>query len=423
MVGLCYRRPKQDEKTDEIFYKQLGEVSQSLALVLVGDINLPDVCWKYNTAERKQSGRFLECVADNFLTQLVSEPTREGARWSSCSRTEKDLGQTLACLGDWLTRVPWEGVLKDKGVLEGWAFFKKGILKVQEQAIPMCQKTSWYGKSLAWLNRELWLELRKQKRVYDLWKKVQATQDNYKNVMTLRREKIRRAKAQLGLNLATAIKDDKKYFYKYISNKRRTEENLHPLLAVGGNIKGQYKDWGKSPLVDTYTHTHRVDPSRAGLRHQVYAVAAPSAGTWIHEPLRPPAPHQLLIQSLPLTHTNMHTQWIPPVTGLGHCLARYPVTKLEYLGMLLLTFTAYKTSFLRRGSGERGADLFSLVSSDRTHRNGSKLCQGRFRLDVRKHFFTERVVKPWKRFPREVVDAPSLSVFKKHLDNALGNML
>ncbi|PKU40539.1 rna-directed dna polymerase from mobile element hypothetical protein [Limosa lapponica baueri] len=38
-----------------------------------------DICWKYNTAEREQSRRFLECVEDNFLTQLVSEPTRESA--------------------------------------------------------------------------------------------------------------------------------------------------------------------------------------------------------------------------------------------------------------------------------------------------------------------------------------------------------
>ncbi|GAB0179974.1 mitochondrial enolase superfamily member 1 [Grus japonensis] len=50
-------------------------------------------------------------------------------------------------------------------------------------------------------------------------------------------------------------------------------------------------------------------------------------------------------------------------------------------------------SFLRRGSGEGGAELFSLGSSDRTHGNGSKLHQGRLRLDIRKHFFTERVVK------------------------------
>ena len=46
MVGVYYRPPSQDEEADEIFYKQLGEVSQSLPLVLMGDFNLPDVCWK-----------------------------------------------------------------------------------------------------------------------------------------------------------------------------------------------------------------------------------------------------------------------------------------------------------------------------------------------------------------------------------------
>ena len=80
-------------------------------------------------------------------------------------------------------------------------------------------------------------------------------------------------------------------------------------------------------------------------------------------------------------------------------------------------------SFLRRGSGEGAADLFSLGSSDRTHGNGSKLRQGRFRLDIRKHFFTERMVKHWNRLPREVVDAPCQSLFQRHLDNALNNRL
>jgi len=77
--------------------------------------------------------------------------------------------------------------------------------------------------------------------------------------------------------------------------------------------------------------------------------------------------------------------------------------------------------FLRRASGEGGADLLSLGSSERTRRNGSKLPQGMFRQDIRKHFFTKRVVKHWNGLPREVIDAPCLS--KRHLDKALNNML
>ncbi|KFR07614.1 hypothetical protein N306_00976, partial [Opisthocomus hoazin] len=55
--------------------------------------------------------------------------------------------------------------------------------------------------------------------------------------------------------------------------------------------------------------------------------------------------------------------------------------------------------------------------------NGCKLKEGRFRLDIRKKFFTKRVVKHWNRLPREAVDAPSLEVIKAGLDGALSNLV
>ena len=66
--------------------------------------------------------------------------------------------------------------------------------------------------------------------------------------------------------------------------------------------------------------------------------------------------------------------------------------------------------------------MFTRVDSDRTRQNGFKLAQGRFRLDTRKKFFTQRVVTHWNRLPKEVVDAPFLEAFKARLDLALGSL-
>jgi len=190
LLRVCYSPPNQDEEADEVFYKRLAEVSQPLALVLVGDFTLLDISWKYNTAERKQSRRFLKCVKDNFQTQLVSETTRRGAsldllftdreglvgdvvvrghlelrdhkmiEFLVCGGVKRGPSKTTTmdfCWADFglfrmlVERVPGERVLKGKEVQAGWTFFKEEVLKAQEQAVPTCYKTYWWGRRPALL--------------------------------------------------------------------------------------------------------------------------------------------------------------------------------------------------------------------------------------------------------------------------------
>ena len=130
-------------------------------------------------------------------------------------------------------------VLKNVGAQEGWEYFKEVILEVQELTIPKSQKTSQWARRPDCLNRDLWLDLKNKRKVYGLWKSGQATYDDYRYIVKLCREKIRKAKAQLELNLATKVKENNKYFYKYINSKRRARENLHPLLYAEGNLVTQ----------------------------------------------------------------------------------------------------------------------------------------------------------------------------------------
>jgi len=99
-------------------------------------------------------------------------------------------------------------------------------------------------------------------------------------------------------------------------------------------------------------------------------------------------------------------------------LGRFSLEKRRLRGDLTVAFQCLKGTYEK--DGER---LVSGACCDRTIGNGFKLKESRFRQDVRKKFFTVKVVKHWPRLPGEVVDAASLETFAARLDGAVSSLI
>ena len=103
--------------------------------------------------------------------KIFGDRRKTATKTSTLNMGKADFG----LLRELVSQVPWETALEGIGVHQCWSLFKGHFLRASEQAIPPCCKSSRWGRRLAWLNRDLLLELRQKKKVYACWKQDQAT--------------------------------------------------------------------------------------------------------------------------------------------------------------------------------------------------------------------------------------------------------
>ncbi|KAM9608247.1 uncharacterized protein ACIBXB_000772 [Morphnus guianensis] len=273
-MRVCYRPPDQEDQTDEAPYRQLGAASHSQALVIMGKFNHPNICWRDNTAGHKQSRRLLECIDDNFLLEVIEEPMRGGAMLDlvltnkeglvgnvklkgslGCSdhetveikvlRAARRAHSKLATLAfrradfglfrDLLGRVRCDKALEGRGAQESWLIFKGHLLQAQDQYSSTNRKSGKNARRPAWMNKQLLDKPKHKKEAYRGWKQGQVAREEYREIVQAVRDQVRKAKALIELNLARDVEGNKKSFYRYIGEKRKTRKNVGPFKKEMGD--------------------------------------------------------------------------------------------------------------------------------------------------------------------------------------------
>ena len=274
-MGVFYRPPNSNLTVLEDLQNSLSNITTT-DIVLLGDFNLSEIDWANNRSLRNSEHHILlsDIIQDNFMHQLVNEPTRDQNILDLVLTTNVDLinnvvvGEhfsdhnsitfTLNCApylsriskkfiyafnkADWshlrslFQNTPWDFVLSDQDIDDNWIKWKDIFFTAVDDCIPKYRQKK--RITAPWITKDLIKLCRKKENLYKRAKRSgrQETWADYRNLNNLLKKKCNSAKWQHLKELADKLKLDNnsKPFWNYIKSMRKGTNDL-VLLKDGRN--------------------------------------------------------------------------------------------------------------------------------------------------------------------------------------------
>lgn len=276
LVGVCYRPPDSTQINDKALYSLVNKVGQEQNVVIMGDFNFSELDWgKMELID--YSHPFLECIGDNFMSQLVDKPTRGSNYLDLVLSSDEDLVQEVTVGEPFATSdhnvVKFNIIIKGDSnysenktfnyynadyneirnyaitlnleekinlysgnVDKAWNIIKDDIIQMRNKFIPLKKASKNKSK---WVTRKVTRSRRAKKKAWNKYVKNGRDPKLYKiyraKLKTSINENIA-AKCSFEEKLANKIKTDSKSFYAYVSSKRRCKVKIGPMRNNSGDL-------------------------------------------------------------------------------------------------------------------------------------------------------------------------------------------
>ena len=292
LLGVCYRAPDSSELNDEKLYGLINSISK-YRVVVMGDFNLPELDWG-NLDNLDLHDPFVDCLLNNFLLQLVDEPTRGNNYLDLVLSSEENMVQNLSVGEQFETsdhqvirfdlvcrknenkttvkkydyfRADYDEVRKHMQALQQetssnyftnnisevndrWINIKNNCLRIRNKYIgpkrKAKNKSKWATNKVRKCRREkkkAWMKFIKGNRDEKLYKE-------YKIKLNNSVKENRRAKRSFEERLAKNIKEDSKTFFAYVNSKKRSNNMIGPLKNSQGEVLKNNKE--TADLLNSY---------------------------------------------------------------------------------------------------------------------------------------------------------------------------